>query len=146
MPDAANELSIAYHHRGPQNVTKAFQGATSVHAKAVFLFHGRFLNGHFFLISIVETFLASLQQRRYWPNCCKDAMAAATTMLGKDPRQNVTPSGSQDVINCRGTWTYLSGSLEFPEGRGTTRSLPNTSSNMFELQHAASRDLRINWR
>jgi hypothetical protein len=35
-----------------------------------------------------------------------------------DRRQNVyTRLGVKTVINCRGTWTYLSGSLEFPEVR-----------------------------
>ena len=44
--------------------------------------------------------------------------AQAATAIGKDPRQNVyTRLGVKTVINCRGTWTYLSGSLEFPEVR-----------------------------
>src|SRR6266571_4533838 len=44
----------------------------------------------------------------------KNAFASAATALGKDPRQNVyTRLGVKTIINCRGTWTYLSGSLEF---------------------------------
>ena len=47
-----------------------------------------------------------------------DLYAKAATAVGKDPRQNVySRLGVKTVINCRGTWTYLSGSLEFPEVR-----------------------------
>ena len=36
--------------------------------------------------------------------------------IGLDPRGNVySRLGVKTVINCRGTWTYLSGSLQFPE-------------------------------
>ena len=46
----------------------------------------------------------------------RDLYAQAATAVGKDPRQNVySRLGVKTVINCRGTWTYLSGSLEFPE-------------------------------
>jgi hypothetical protein len=42
--------------------------------------------------------------------------AKAATAVGKDPRDNCyTRLGVKTVINCRGTWTFLSGSLEFPE-------------------------------
>jgi hypothetical protein len=45
----------------------------------------------------------------------RDLYAQAATAVGRDPRQNVyTRLGVKTVINCRGTWTYLSGSLEFP--------------------------------
>lgn len=38
----------------------------------------------------------------------------AASVIGKDPRQNVyTRLGLKTVINCRGTWTYLSGSSSF---------------------------------
>src|SRR5580765_3137833 len=48
----------------------------------------------------------------------RNLYAQAATAIGKDPRQNVyTRLGLKTVINCRGTWTYLSGSLEFPEVR-----------------------------
>ncbi len=55
----------------------------------------------------------------------RDLYAQAASAVGRDPRQNVyTRLGVKTVINCRGTWTYLSGSLEFPEvlqaaGRGS---------------------------
>ena len=47
-----------------------------------------------------------------------DLYAKAATAVGKDPRDNVYRRlGEKTVINCRGTWTYLSGSLQFPEVR-----------------------------
>src|ERR1700675_87934 len=70
------------------------------------------------------------------------AMASAATALGKDPAQNVyTRLGVKTVINCRGTWTYLSGSLEFPEVTLAQREASEYFVNMFELQHGASRRL-----
>src|SRR6266478_7965624 len=72
----------------------------------------------------------------------KNAFASAATALGKDPRQNVyTRLGVKTIINCRGTWTYLSGSLEFPEVQAAQREASEYFVNMFELQHAASRRL-----
>ena len=72
----------------------------------------------------------------------KNAFASAATALGKDPRQNVyTRLGVKTIINCRGTWTYLSGSLEFPEVRAAQREASEYFVNIFELQHAASRRL-----
>src|SRR3979490_559097 len=72
----------------------------------------------------------------------KNAFASAATALGKDPRQNVYARlGVKTVINCRGTWTYLSGSLEFPEVTAAQRLASEYFVNMFELQHAASRRL-----
>src|SRR6202048_3171634 len=62
--------------------------------------------------------------------------------MGFDPRGNVyTRLGVKTVINCRGTWTYLSGSLEFPEVAAAQRQASEYFVNMFELQHAASRRL-----
>src|ERR1700675_4768212 len=72
----------------------------------------------------------------------KNAFASAATALGKDPRRNVyTRLGVKTIINCRGTWTYLSGSLEFPEVQAAQREASEYFVNMFELQHAASRRL-----
>src|SRR6202142_4620399 len=71
-----------------------------------------------------------------------DLYAKAATAVGKDPRQNCySRLGVKTVINCRGTWTYLSGSLEFPEVRAAQRDAAEHFVNMFELQHAASRRL-----
>src|SRR5258708_32504011 len=72
----------------------------------------------------------------------KNAFASAATALGKDPRQNVyTRLGVKTIINCRGTWTYLSGSLEFPEVQAAQREASGYFVNMFEFQQAASRRL-----
>jgi uncharacterized pyridoxal phosphate-dependent enzyme len=72
----------------------------------------------------------------------KNAFASVAAAVGKDPGQNVyTRLGVKTVINCRGTWTYLSGSLEFPEVQAAQREASEHFVNMFELQHAASRRL-----
>src|ERR1700689_4515995 len=68
--------------------------------------------------------------------------AQAATAIGKDPRQNVyTRLGVKTVINCRGTWTYLSGSLEFPEVRQAQLEASEYFVNMLELQRAVGRRL-----
>src|SRR3984893_490414 len=72
----------------------------------------------------------------------KNAFATAATALGKDPLQNVyTRLGVKTVINCRGTWTYLSGSLEFPEVRQAQEEAGHYFVNMLELQRAVGRRL-----
>src|ERR1700726_1094870 len=72
----------------------------------------------------------------------RDLYAQAASAVGRDPRQNVyTRLGVKPVINCRGTWTYLSGSLEFPEVTAAERQASEYFVNMFELQHAASHRL-----
>src|ERR1700731_3083347 len=72
----------------------------------------------------------------------KNVLAGAATALGKDPPKNVYARlGIKTVINCRGTWTYLSGSLEFPEVQAAQQEASEYFVNMFELQHAASRRL-----
>jgi hypothetical protein len=64
----------------------------------------------------------------------KNAYASVATALGKDPGGNVyTRLGVKTVINCRGTWTYLSGSLEFPEVRAAQQQASGHFVNMFEL-------------
>jgi len=68
--------------------------------------------------------------------------AQAASAIGKDPRQNVyTRLGVKTVINCRGTWTYLSGSLEFPEVRQAQLEASEYFVNMLELQRAVGRRL-----
>ena len=62
--------------------------------------------------------------------------------MGFDPRENVyTRLGVKTVINCRGTWTYLSGSLEFPEVRAAQAEASHHFVNMVELQRAVGRRL-----
>src|SRR5271166_3875788 len=72
----------------------------------------------------------------------RDLYAQAATAMGRDPRQNVyTRLGVKTVINCRGTWTYLSGSLEFPEVRQAQVEASQYFVNMLELQRAVGRRL-----
>ncbi len=72
----------------------------------------------------------------------RDLYAQAATAVGKDPRQNVyTRLGVKTVINCRGTWTYLSGSLEFPEVRQAQVEAADHFVNVMELQRAVGRRL-----
>jgi L-seryl-tRNA(Ser) seleniumtransferase len=72
----------------------------------------------------------------------RDVYAQAATAMGRDPRQNVyTRLGVKTVINCRGTWTYLSGSLEFPEVRAAQVEAAQHFVNVIELQRAVGRRL-----
>jgi len=72
----------------------------------------------------------------------RNLYAQAATAMGKDPRQNVySRLGVRTVINCRGTWTYLSGSLEFPEVRQAQVEAAQYFVNMIELQRGAGRRL-----
>jgi uncharacterized pyridoxal phosphate-dependent enzyme len=62
--------------------------------------------------------------------------------IGLDPRENVyTRLGVKTVINCRGTWTYLSGSLQFPEVHEAQAGAAKHFVNMVELQTAVGRRL-----
>ena len=71
-----------------------------------------------------------------------DLYAKAATAVGKDPRQNVySRLGVKTVINCRGTWTYLSGSLEFPEVHEAQIEAGKYFVNVIELQHGIGRRL-----
>ena len=49
--------------------------------------------------------------------------------------------GVRSFINARGTWTYLSGSLELPEVRKAAEEASHHFVDMFELQRAAGRYL-----
>jgi L-seryl-tRNA(Ser) seleniumtransferase len=72
----------------------------------------------------------------------RDLYAQAATAVGRDPRQNVySRLGVKTVINCRGTWTYLSGSLEFPEVRQAQVEAAQHFVNMLDLQRAVGRRL-----
>jgi uncharacterized pyridoxal phosphate-dependent enzyme len=72
----------------------------------------------------------------------RDLYAQAATAVGKDPRQNVYKRlGVKTVINCRGTWTYLSGSLEFPEVRQAQVEAAQHFVNVIDLQRAVGRRL-----
>ena len=72
----------------------------------------------------------------------RELYAQAAAAMGNDPRQNVyTRLGVKTVINCRGTWTYLSGSLEFPEVRQSQVDASKYFVNMLDLQRAVGRRL-----
>jgi len=62
--------------------------------------------------------------------------------IGLNPNSNVySRLGVKTIINCRGTWTYLSGSLQFPEAREAQAEAGRYFVNMVELQHAVGRRL-----
>ena len=62
--------------------------------------------------------------------------------IGLNPNSNVySRLGVKTVINCRGTWTYLSGSLQFPESREAQAEAGRYFVNMVELHHAVGRRL-----
>ena len=62
--------------------------------------------------------------------------------IGLNPNSNVySRLGVKTVINCRGTWTYLSGSLQFPEARQAQEEAGKYFVNMVELHKAVGRRL-----
>jgi L-seryl-tRNA(Ser) seleniumtransferase len=72
----------------------------------------------------------------------KRLYAQAATAVGVDYATNVyTRLGVKTIINCRGTWTYLSGSLEFPEVREAQDQAAHYFVNMIELQRGVGRRL-----
>ena len=72
----------------------------------------------------------------------RELYAKAATMVGKDSAANVYRRlGVKTVINCRGTWTYLSGSLEWPEVRAAQVEAARHFVNILELQRAVGRRL-----
>lgn len=72
----------------------------------------------------------------------QELYAQAATAIGKDPRENIySRLGVKTVINCRGTWTYLSGSLEFPEVRQAQIEAAKHFVDVIDLQRAVGRRL-----
>jgi seryl-tRNA(Sec) selenium transferase len=72
----------------------------------------------------------------------RELYAQAATAVGKDPRENIySRLGVQTVINCRGTWTYLSGSLEFPQVRQAGLEASQYFVDVIDLQRAVGRRL-----
>ena len=72
----------------------------------------------------------------------RDLYAQAASAVGRDPRRNVyTRLGVKTVINCRGTWTYLSGSLEFPEVRQAGLEASQYFVDVIDLQRAVGKRL-----
>ncbi len=72
----------------------------------------------------------------------KDLSAKSLAAVGLAPKENpYARIGVRTVINCRGTWTYLSGSLEFPEVREAQIEAGHHFVNMVELQQGVGRKL-----
>lgn len=72
----------------------------------------------------------------------QDLYAKSFSAMGLASRENVySRLGVKTVINCRGTWTYLSGSLQFPEVRAAQTEASHHFVNMVELQRAAGQRL-----
>jgi uncharacterized pyridoxal phosphate-dependent enzyme len=72
----------------------------------------------------------------------QDLYAKSSVAFGLASRDNVyTRLGVKTIINCRGTWTYLSGSLQFPEVRAAQAEASHHFVNMVDLQRAAGRKL-----
>jgi len=71
-----------------------------------------------------------------------DVLEKARAAVGKSMKDNVyTRIGIRPLINARGTWTYLSGSLELPEVRAAKQQAAMHFVDMFELQQAVGRRL-----
>ncbi len=70
------------------------------------------------------------------------AQDAANKLWGKDAADNIyTRIGVRPFINARGTWTYLSGSLELPEVKAAKQAAAGHFVEIFELQRGAGRRL-----
>ena len=71
-----------------------------------------------------------------------DLLAKARAAAGKSLKDNIyTRIGLRPLINARGTWTYLSGSLELPEVRAAKHQASMHFVDMFELQQAVGKRL-----
>jgi L-seryl-tRNA(Ser) seleniumtransferase len=72
----------------------------------------------------------------------RELYATAARVVGRDSHGNVYQRlGVKTVINCRGTWTYLSGSLEWPEVCAAQVEAARHFVNILELQRAVGRRL-----
>src|SRR6478609_8626094 len=66
---------------------------------------------------------------------------ARGAVTGKSSANIYTRIGVRPFINARGTWTYLSGSLELPEVREAKQEAARHFVDIFELQRAAGKRL-----
>lgn len=71
------------------------------------------------------------------------SMAATVASAGRSTFSNnvYTRLGVRPLINARGTWTYLCGSLELPETKRATEEASHYFVDMFELQQGVGRYL-----
>ena len=66
----------------------------------------------------------------------------AVAAVMRNPKDNIyTRIGVRPLINARGTWTYISGSLELPEVRAAKQQAAGHFVDMWELQRAVGRRL-----
>ncbi len=89
---------------------------------------------HFLKLSAAAPLLAYIAVR----NATEKALAAVTNTAKSDIYTRI---GVRPFINGRGTWTYLSGSLELPEVRAAKQAASLQFVDIMELQHAVSRRL-----
>jgi uncharacterized pyridoxal phosphate-dependent enzyme len=71
----------------------------------------------------------------------RDLYGQAVKTMGRGKQDVYGRLGVKTVINCRGTWTYLSGSLEFPEVRQAQLEAAKHFVNVIELQRAVGKRL-----
>ncbi|MBI2950401.1 MAG: hypothetical protein HYY23_22460, partial [Verrucomicrobia bacterium] len=72
----------------------------------------------------------------------EDVFGKVKAVAGQAPKGNIyTRIGVRPLINARGTWTYLSGSLELPEVREAKAQAAMQFVDMFELQRAVGKRL-----
>ncbi|SRR5437773_2770893 len=72
----------------------------------------------------------------------KDLLARARRSIESSAKENIyTRIGVTPIINARGTWTYISGSLELPEVRQAKQDAAMHFVDMWELQRAVSKRL-----
>jgi L-seryl-tRNA(Ser) seleniumtransferase len=77
-----------------------------------------------------------------WGTIAADALwRRAAAAVGKSSSNIYATIGVRPFINARGTWTYLSGSLELPEVRAAKQEAAKHFVDIFELQHAAGKRL-----
>jgi L-seryl-tRNA(Ser) seleniumtransferase len=90
-----------------------------------------------------RTFTRTLAALPLFAACAADELAAmARSAVGAAGPGNIyTRIGVRPLINARGTWTYLSGSLELPEVREAKQLAAMHFVDMFELQRAVGKRL-----
>lgn len=72
----------------------------------------------------------------------QQALGTGWAETAKVSKENIyTRIGVRPVINGRGTWTYLSATLELPEVKAAQEAASRHYVNIFELQHAVGRRL-----
>jgi L-seryl-tRNA(Ser) seleniumtransferase len=77
-----------------------------------------------------------------WGTIAGDALLQRARAAASKSPQNIYASiGVRSFINARGTWTYLSGSLELPEVRTAKEAASRHFVDIFELQRAAGKKL-----